>query len=94
MSDPSFDAKILFTIDKALQIHWRSCSSAADPLLVNDHILRMTDTHDSILQLNFNQQLPKSINDKILSQLEQNKDGKFNGGGKQYGKKGPSGDHD
>jgi hypothetical protein len=29
-SDPTFYAKILFTIDNALQIHWRSCASATD----------------------------------------------------------------
>jgi hypothetical protein len=29
-SDPYFYAKILFTIDNALQTHWRSCSSADD----------------------------------------------------------------
>jgi hypothetical protein len=86
-SDPYFYAKILFTIDNALQIHWRSCSSATDRLSVNDRILRMTDTQDSILRLNFNQMLPKSINDKILLQVEQNKEGKFNGGNKHQGKK-------
>lgn len=92
-SDPSFYAKILFTIDNALQIHWRSCSSATDRLSVNDRVLRMTDIQDSILRLNFNQMLPKSINDKVLSQQE-NKDGKFNGGGKHNGKKVPGGEFD
>jgi hypothetical protein len=47
----------------------------------------MTDTQDSILRLNFNQMLPKSINDKILAQIDQNKEGKINGGGKYQGKK-------
>jgi hypothetical protein len=47
----------------------------------------MTDTQDSILQLNFNQMLPKSINDKILSQIDQNKEGKINGGGNTKVKK-------
>jgi hypothetical protein len=92
-SDPYFYAKILFTIDNALQIHWRSCSSATDRLSVNDRVLRMTDIQDSILRLNFNQMLPKSINDKVLSQQE-NKDGKFNGGGKHNGKKVPGGEFD
>ncbi len=48
----------------------------------------MADIQDSILRLNFNQMLPKSINDKIQSYQEQNKEGKFNKGGKQLGKKG------
>ncbi len=86
-SDPYFYVKILFTINNALQIHWRSCSSAVDRLSVNDRVLRMTDTQDSILRLNFNQMLPKSINDKILAQINQNKEGKINGGGKYQGKK-------
>jgi hypothetical protein len=38
-SDPCFYAKILFTIDNALQIHWQSCSSSIDCLSVNDRIL-------------------------------------------------------
>jgi hypothetical protein len=93
-SDPHFYAKILFTIDNALQIHWRSCTSATDRLSVNDRVLRMTDIQDSILRLNFNQMLPKSINDKILLQLENYKEGKVNGGSKHQGKKFPSGNQD
>ncbi len=81
-SNPYFYAKILFTIDNALQIHWRSCTSATDRLSVNDRVLWMTDIQDSILRLNFNQMLPKSINGKILFQVKQNKESKFNGGNK------------
>jgi hypothetical protein len=93
-SDPHFYAKILFTIDNALQIHWRSCTSATDRLSVNDRVLRKTDIQDSILRLNFNQMLPKSINDKILLQLENYKEGKVNGGSKHQGKKFSSGNQD
>jgi hypothetical protein len=66
------DAKILFTIDNALQIYWRSSTSATDRLSVNDRVLWMTNIQDLILRLNFNQMLPKSINDKILFQVKQN----------------------
>jgi hypothetical protein len=48
----------------------------------------MTDIQNSFLRLNFNQMLPKSINDKIQSYQDQNKDEKFNNGGKHPGKKG------
>jgi len=33
-SNPQFYAKLLFTINNALQIHWRSCSSSTDHLSV------------------------------------------------------------
>jgi len=48
----------------------------------------MIDIQDSILHQNFNQMLPKSINDEIQLYQEQNEDGKFNNDGKQPGKKG------
>jgi len=87
-SNPQFYAKLLFTINNALQIHWRSCSSSTDHLSVNDRILQMTDIQDSILHLNFNQMLPKPKIDKIQAQQDFNKEGKFNNGGKNPGKKG------
>jgi len=81
-SDPYFFAKVLFAIDNALQIHWRSCSSAVDRSSVNDRILLMSDSQDSILHHSFTQQIPKSISDKINFLLDNNKDGKHNGSGK------------
>jgi len=88
-SDPCFYAKNLFTIDNALQIHWRSCSSSSDHISMSNRILRMTDIQDFILHLSFNQMLPKSISHKIQSQQDNNnKDGKLNNGGKFPGKKG------
>jgi hypothetical protein len=52
-SNPYFFSKVLFTIDSALQRHWRSCSSAPDRPSVNDNCLRMSDTQDSILGMSF-----------------------------------------
>lgn len=87
-SDPYFFAKVMFTIDNALQIHWRSCSSAPNRSSVNDNILRMTDTQDSILRLNFSQMLPKAISDKVQIQLGPGKEEKEKGmgHGRQIGK--------
>jgi hypothetical protein len=93
-SDPYFFARVLFTIDNAPQIHWRSCSNTDDRLSVDDRILLMTDTQDSILRHNFCQQLPKSISDKVLASLEtpKDRDGKHPGGGKPLGRLGQGND--
>lgn len=64
-TDPSFFAKVLFSIDSALQIHWRSCCQASDRSSVNDKVLLMQEHQDQILRHNFIQQLPKAILDKI-----------------------------
>jgi len=79
----------MFTIDNALQKHWRSCSSALDRASVNDNALRQSDIQESILSLNFSQMLPKSISDKVLAQLGNNKDDKDKGGagGGRHGKR-------
>jgi hypothetical protein len=37
-ADPQFFAKVLFAIDSALQIHWRSCCTATDRTSVNDKV--------------------------------------------------------
>jgi hypothetical protein len=86
-SDPTFFTKVLFVIDNALQTHWRSCSTSQDRLSVNDRILFMADTQDSILRLNFQQQIPKLLSDKI----ENLRDGKPHGG-KNLGKQGSNQD--
>jgi hypothetical protein len=63
-SDPYFFTKVLFAIDSALQIHWRSCSQALDRSSVNDKVLLMQECQDQILRHNFIQQLPKILLDK------------------------------
>ncbi len=52
-SDYLFLAKVLFAIDNTLQIHWRFCSITKDRLSVNDRVLLMSDTQESILHYNF-----------------------------------------
>ncbi len=64
-ADQQFFAKVLFAIDSALQIHWRSCGIATDRNSVNNKVLMMQDTQDLILQHQFIQQLPKTIADKF-----------------------------
>jgi hypothetical protein len=73
-SDPYFFARIMYTMDNALQHHWRSCSSAPNRSSVNDSVLRMDDIQDAILGLSFNQMLPKTISDKVLTLITPNKD--------------------
>lgn len=88
-SDPSLYAKVLFSIDNTLQLHWRSCSINEDGLSVNNRVLLMPDTQDSILRHNFIQKIPKSLNDKVLVCYE--KDSKQSRAGKHQGKQGGSG---
>ena len=79
-SDPYFYSKVMFTIDNALQKHWWSCSMAPDRASANDNVLRQSDIQDSIFSLNFSQMLPRSISNKVLSILGNNKDEKDKGG--------------
>ena len=86
-ADPSFFAKVLFSIDFSLQVHWKSCTSAIDRQIVNDRNLHMHDVQDSILRLNLIQNLLKSIADKVQNLPDNNKNnggsgknGKFNNG--------------
>jgi hypothetical protein len=96
-ADPFFFAKVLFAIDKALQSHWRSCSMSDDRLSVNDSVLQMQEVQESILDLSFSRQIPKSISDKINNYLDKNSDkddkgqgknGKHNGGNNKNGANG------
>jgi hypothetical protein len=88
-SDPYFFGKVLYAIDNALQVHWRSCSANEDRLSVNDRVLLMEDVQESILGFSFARNIPKSISDKIQAYLEnkekeysgKNGDGKIGGGG-------------
>jgi hypothetical protein len=68
-------------MDNALQCHWRSCSSAVDCSSVNDNVLRMSDTQESILRLSFKQMLPRSISNKVQIQINANRDDKDKGNG-------------
>jgi hypothetical protein len=70
-ADPSFFAKVLFAIDSALQIHWRSCCNSQDRQSVNDKVLIMQESQDMILRHSFIQQIPKSINDKIYENRDE-----------------------
>jgi hypothetical protein len=83
-SNPSFFAKVLLSINNALQIYWRSCCHAKDRASVNDKVLLQQDAQDIILHHNFVQQLPKSIKDKIVKPVDdKNIPGKFPG--QRYG---------
>jgi hypothetical protein len=82
VADPSFFAKVLFSIDNALQINWRSCSNSEDRSSVKDRVLMMLDIQDSILRHSFIQQILKSISNKVYANNEPLKEGKFQGNGK------------
>jgi len=69
-TNSSFFAKVLFSIDNALEINWRSCSNSDDCTSVNDRVLMMSDFQDSILRHSFIQQIPKSLSDKVSSNNE------------------------
>lgn len=87
-ADPFFFGKVLYAIDNALQVHWRSCSANDDRLSANDRVLLMEDVQESILGFSFARNIPKSISDKIQNYLDQkdkdnngkNGEGKFGGG--------------
>ncbi len=79
-TDPAFLTKVLFAIDSALQIHWRSCCQASDRASVNDKVLMMQDSQDQILCHSFLQQLPKILIDKI----DQSNNLKIPLGGKRF----------
>jgi hypothetical protein len=60
----TFYAKVLFSIDSALQTHWKS-SYALDRMSVNDCFLLAQDQQDLIFRHSFNQLIPKTIHDKV-----------------------------
>ncbi len=70
-ADPFFFGKVLYAIDNALQVHWRSCSANDDRLSANDRVLLMEDVQESILGFSFTRNIPKSISDKIQNYLDQ-----------------------
>lgn len=87
-SDKTFLTQVLFAIDHALQIHWRSCCDASDCSSVNDKILLMHEKQDSITQYNFTYRLPTAILDKITETLNSKESGKVS---KKYKWKGKNG---
>jgi hypothetical protein len=72
-SDNSFFSQVLFCIDRALQIHWKSCCECSNRESVNDRILFMSEKRDLIIQHNFTYNIPKMLRDKLLQskKLEQ-----------------------
>jgi hypothetical protein len=74
-SDNSFLTQVLFAIDTALQIHWRSCADAEDRTSVNDKILIMDDLQMNIERHNFSYLLPKNLLDKLQPEQKPEDDG-------------------
>jgi hypothetical protein len=79
-SDSSFFCQVLFCIDRALQIHWRSCCECNDRESVNDRVLFMSDKRDLIIQHNFTYNIPKLLQDKLSRMKSPEPDEKDNGG--------------
>ncbi len=65
-SDNTFFAQVLFCIDRALQIHWKSCCECSDRDSVNDRVLLMSEKRDLIIQHNFTYNIPKVLKDKLF----------------------------
>jgi len=82
-SDSAFFVYVLFDIDSALQIHWRSCCNNDSRMSVNNKLLFIQEQQDMLLHHNFVQQLPKSIIEKISDSSDKNG---FNQGSKHNGK--------
>jgi hypothetical protein len=93
-SDPQFFAKVMYKINSALQSHWRSCSTAIDRSAVNDNVLRLADTQEAIIGLNFMQTLPKQLADKVSNLLNPVKEEKNSNGQGKNGKKFPGSNQD
>jgi hypothetical protein len=81
--DSTFFSQMLFCIDRALQIHWRSCCNCEDRESVNDRVLFMSDKRDLIVEHNFTYNIPKLLQDKVMKPpqdlLNQDKGQKFKG---------------
>jgi hypothetical protein len=65
-SDNSFFTQVLFCIDRALQIPWRSCCECSNRESVNDRVLLMSDKKDLIIQYYFSYNLPKLLQEKMI----------------------------
>jgi hypothetical protein len=62
----SFFSQVLFCIDRALQIHWKSCCECSNRESINDRVLFMNDKRDLIIQHNFTYNIPKLLRDKLF----------------------------
>ena len=82
-SDSSFFSQVLFCIDRALQIHWKSCCECSERESVNDRVLFMSDKRDLIIQHNFTYNIPKMLRDKLFQSKKSEQDLK-NENGKAY----------
>jgi hypothetical protein len=74
-SDNSFLTQVLFAIDTALQIHWRSCADNEDRSSVNDKILIMDDLQTNIEHHNFSYLLPRTLLEKLIPEPKPDEDG-------------------
>jgi hypothetical protein len=94
-ADNTFLSKVFFAIDRALQIHWKSCVDCLDRTSVNDKILFMSDIQTNIERHNFTYLLPKSFLDKFKpnpedgSQIGSGNPGNEGKGGLKGGKRFP-----
>jgi len=79
-SDSLFFCQVLFCIDRALQIHWRSCCECNNHESMNDRVLFMTDKRDLIIQHNFTNNIPKLLQDKLSRLKTPEPDEKENNG--------------
>ncbi len=86
-SDPTFYPKVLYAIDKSLQIHWKSCYDNSDHGSVNDKILFMQQIQSDIESQWFFYQLPKFILDKLKPTKDTPEKGKHKNDGGQANKK-------
>jgi hypothetical protein len=75
-SDNTFFTQVLFCINRALQIHWRSCCECTDRESVNDRILSMSEQRDLTIQHNFTYNIPKLLQDKFSKSKSPNIDEK------------------
>ena len=82
-SDSSFFSQVLFCIDRALQIHWKSCCECSERESVNNRVLFMSDKRDLIIQHNFTYNIPKMLRDKLFQSKKSEQDLK-NENGKAY----------
>ncbi len=89
-SDHTFLSQVFFAIDRALQIHWRSCADNSTGSNVNDRILFMDDSQSNIEHHNFSHLLPTVLLSRIPNpnnkQGGRGGDGKYKNGRKNDGK--------
>jgi len=86
-SDPTFYPKVLYAINKSLQIHWKSCYDNSDRGSGNDTILFMQQIQSDIESQRFFYQLPKLILDKLKPTEDTPEKDRHKKGGGQANKK-------